>query len=81
MLVLMLFPASRALWFPGGCCYNRSSGLLRQHGSQDMARVSQSAEIAFRARFEGVPPHLPPNAIGGAGLGRFDGRVWRQIGP
>lgn len=81
MLVLfVLFPRVQGpLWGLPADAYNRSSGLSDSMAPGDMARVSQSAEIAFRARFEGVPPSPAERYWRGPVLTRFDGRVWRQI--
>lgn len=46
----------------------------------DIARVSESAAIAFRAAFEGDPPPPAERYWRGPVLTRFDGRSWRP-GP
>lgn len=81
MLVLfVLFPRVQGpLWGLPADAYNRSSGLSDTMAPGDMARVSQSAEIAFRARFESAPPPSAERYWRGPVLTRFDGHVWRQI--
>jgi hypothetical protein len=82
MLVLfLLFPRVQGpLWGLPADAYSAVSGLSDDMAPGDIARVSESAEIAFRAAFEGDPPPPAERYWRGPVLTRFDGRTWRP-GP
>lgn len=82
MLVLfLLFPRVQGpLWGLPADAYSAVSGLSDNMAPGDIARVSESAEIAFRAAFEGDPPPPAERYWRGPVLTRFDGRTWRP-GP
>lgn len=82
MLVLfVLFPRIQGpLWGLPADAYSAVSGLSDDMTPGDIARVSESAEIAFRATFQGPPPPPAERYWRGPVLTRFDGRTWRP-GP
>lgn len=82
MLVLfLLFPRVQGpLWGLPADAYSAVSGLSDDMRPGDIARVSESAAIAFRAAFEGDPPPPAERYWRGPVLTRFDGRSWRP-GP
>ncbi|WP_374484151.1 DUF3488 and DUF4129 domain-containing transglutaminase family protein [Zoogloea sp.] len=79
MLVLfVLFPRVQGpLWGLPADAYNRVSGLSDSMTPGDMARLSESSEIAFRAAFSGELPPPAERYWRGPVLSRFDGRSWR----
>ncbi len=79
MLVLfLLFPRVQGpLWGLPADAYSAVSGLSDDMRPGDIARVSESAAIAFRAAFEGDPPPPAERYWRGPVLTRFDGRSWR----
>lgn len=82
MLVLfVLFPRIQGpLWGLPADAYTGRTGLSDSMSPGDFARISESAAIAFRARFEGEPPPPAERYWRGPVLTEFDGRTWRQ-GP
>ncbi len=82
MLVLfLLFPRVQGpLWGLPADAHSAVSGLSDDMRPGDIARVSESGAIAFRAAFEGDPPPPAERYWRGPVLTRFDGRSWRP-GP
>ena len=81
MLVLfVLFPRVQGpLWGLPSDAFARS-GLSESMAPGDLARLSESSEIAFRVDFSGEPPPPSERYWRGPVLARFDGRTWRA-GP
>lgn len=79
MLVLfVLFPRVQGpLWGLPADAYSRVSGLSDSMTPGDMARLSESSDIAFRAAFAGALPPPSERYWRGPVLSRFDGRSWR----
>ena len=79
MLVLfVLFPRVQGpLWGLPADAYNRVSGLSDHMTPGDVARLSESSEIAFRAAFAGELPPPSERYWRGPVLKHFDGRSWR----
>ncbi|TXH91790.1 DUF3488 and transglutaminase-like domain-containing protein, partial [Thauera aminoaromatica] len=82
MLVLfLLFPRVQGpLWGLPADAHSAVSGLSDDMRPGDIARVSESGAIAFRAAFEGDPPPPAERYWRGPVLTRFDGHSWRP-GP
>lgn len=80
MLVLfVLFPRIQGpLWGLPADAYTHRTGLSDSMSPGDVARISESGAIAFRARFEGDPPPPAERYWRGPVLSEFDGRTWRQ---
>ncbi|MBS0369892.1 MAG: DUF3488 domain-containing transglutaminase family protein [Proteobacteria bacterium] len=79
MLVLfVLFPRVQGpLWGLPADAYNRVSGLSDNMTPGDVARLSESSEIAFRAAFTGELPPPSERYWRGPVLNLFDGHSWR----
>lgn len=79
MLVLfVLFPRVQGpLWGLPADAYSSVTGLSNSMAPGDMARLSESSEIAFRAAFEGDLPPPTERYWRGPVLSRFDGHTWR----
>ena len=78
-VLFVLFPRIQGpLWGLPADAYTRRTGLSDSMAPGDMARVSESGAIAFRARFEGDPPPPAERYWRGPVLSDFDGRTWRQ---
>ncbi len=80
MLVLfVLFPRLGPLWsvpLPGE---GGSRGLAESMTPGDIAELSQSSELAFRASFEGPVPPRPELYWRALTFEQFDGRRWSQL--
>lgn len=79
MLVLfVLFPRVQGpLWGMPRDAYSGLSGLSDSMTPGAISNLSLSGAIAFRAKFEGVPPPQERLYWRGPVLTRFDGRSWR----
>lgn len=78
LLLFVLFPRLGPLWsvpLAGGA---GSRGLAESMSPGDMAEVSQSAEPAFRASFDGPLPARRELYWRALTFERFDGRSWAQ---
>jgi len=81
VVLFVLFPRIQGpLWGLPADAQTHRSGLSDSMAPGDVARISESAAIAFRARFEGDPPPPAERYWRGPVLSDFDGRTWRQ-GP
>lgn len=80
MLVLyLLFPRiAGPLWGLPQDAHSARSGLSEQIAPGSIANLVQSADIAFRVRFEGVPPGRDKLYWRGPVLENFDGATWRR---
>lgn len=78
-VLFVLFPRIQGpLWGLPADAYTHRTGLSDSMAPGDVARVSESAAIAFRARFEGDPPPPAERYWRGPVLSDFDGRTWHQ---
>ncbi|MGX5219585.1 transglutaminase TgpA family protein [Pseudomonas segetis] len=80
LLLFLFFPRMGPLWSLPGANAKGVTGLSDSMAPADIAELSQSSELAFRASFEGQPP--PRNQLywRALTLDRFDGRRWSQSG-
>lgn len=78
LLLFVFFPRLGPLWSLPGPSEQGISGLSDSMAPADIAELSRSAELAFRASFDGSPP--PRNQLywRALTLERFDGRRWSQ---
>ncbi|WP_137885534.1 DUF3488 and transglutaminase-like domain-containing protein [Pseudomonas sp. 2FE] len=78
LLLFVFFPRLGPLWSLPGPRDQGVSGLSDSMAPSDIAELSRSAELAFRASFDGPPP--PRNQLywRALTLERFDGRRWSQ---
>lgn len=79
MLVLfLLFPRVQGpLWGLPADAYSRVGGLSDTMAPGDLARLGESADIAFRVEFQGDPPPASERYWRGPVLTKFDGHTWR----
>ncbi|MCY1411466.1 Protein-glutamine gamma-glutamyltransferase [compost metagenome] len=80
LLLFILFPRLGPLWslpMPGG---KATTGLSDSMMPGDFVDLSQSAELAFRASFDGPPPPRTQLYWRALTLERFDGQRWSQVG-
>lgn len=78
LLLFLLFPRMGPLWslpMPGG---QASTGLSDSMAPGDFVELSQSAELAFRVRFDGAPPPQEQLYWRALTLENFDGERWTQ---
>ncbi|MDD3354362.1 DUF3488 and transglutaminase-like domain-containing protein [Zoogloea sp.] len=82
VVLFVLFPrVPGPLWGLPADAFNRSTGLSDTMTPGDIAHLSESGAIAFRAAFQGASPPPPAERYWrGPVLSRFDGRSWHQ-GP
>ncbi|WP_290698496.1 DUF3488 and DUF4129 domain-containing transglutaminase family protein [Amphritea sp.] len=79
MLVLFLiFPRIGPLWQVDMNTGQSFTGLSDSMSPGDVSRLTRSAEIAFRARFDGLPPPENQRYWRGLTYDRFDGRRWTR---
>lgn len=79
MLVLFLiFPRIGPLWQVDMNTGQSFTGLSDSMSPGDVSRLTRSAEIAFRARFDGPPPPEGQRYWRGLTYDRFDGRRWTR---
>lgn len=79
MLVLFLiFPRIGPLWQVDMNTGQSFTGLSDSMSPGDVSRLTRSAEIAFRARFDGPPPPENQRYWRGLTYDRFDGRRWTR---
>jgi transglutaminase-like putative cysteine protease len=79
LILFVLFPRIPGpLWGLPKDAYEGRTGLPEEMAPGTIDRLSQSDQVAFRARFQGPVP--PPNQLYWRGpvLWRYDGRVWRR---
>lgn len=80
LALFLLFPRLPApLWALPANGHNGSTGLSSQMSPGDITSLAQSAELAFRVRFDGVPPERAQLYWRGPVLENFDGRHWRAL--
>ncbi|WP_269619109.1 DUF3488 and transglutaminase-like domain-containing protein [Zhongshania sp. BJYM1] len=78
LLLFVIFPRIGPLWtmpLPGG---EGKVGMSDSLEFGDIAKLSQSGELAFRVRFEGDLPNLETLYWRGLVLDQFDGRRWSR---
>jgi len=80
MLVLyLLFPRINGpLWGLPADAFTGQTGLSDSMAPGNIANLVRSGEIAFRVRFDEVPPARQQLYWRGPVLENFDGRIWRQ---
>ena len=79
MLVLFLiFPRIGPLWQVDMNTGQSFTGLSDSMSPGDVSKLTRSAEIAFRADFEGLPPPENQRYWRGLTYDRFDGRRWTR---
>ncbi len=82
MIVLfMVMPRLGSLWAVPMQKHGGVTGMSDRMSPGDLARLGQSAELAFRAGFTGAIPPQRKLYWRGLVLSRFDGRTWSQLGP
>lgn len=77
LLLFLVFPRIAPLWqvpLPGG---GARTGMSDEMGPGDIAQLSQSDALVFRAAFSGAVPAQRDLYWRGLVLDKFDGRVWR----
>ena len=77
LLLFLVFPRIGPLWqvpLPGG---GAKTGMSDELSPGDIAQLSQSSELAFRAAFTGAMPSTRDLYWRGLVLDEFDGRTWR----
>ncbi|WP_374244735.1 DUF3488 and DUF4129 domain-containing transglutaminase family protein [Zoogloea sp.] len=78
LILFLLFPRVQGpLWGLPADAFSRIGGLSESMTPGDLARLGESAEIAFRVDFQGDPPPAAERYWRGPVLTRFDGRTWR----
>lgn len=78
LLLFLFFPRMGPLWSLPLPSDKGVTGLSDSMAPADIAELSQSAELAFRASFEGAPPPRRELYWRALTLERFDGRRWSQ---
>ena len=80
LLLFLVFPRMAPLWqvpLPGA---GAKTGMSDRLSPGDIAQLSQSDELAFRAAFSGAIPPAHELYWRGLVLDEFDGRTWRANG-
>lgn len=81
LLLFIVMPRLGSLWSVPTQQHAARTGVSDSMSPGDFSRLGRSAEVAFRARFEGqVPPHNQ-RYWRGLVLSSFDGRTWSQGVP
>lgn len=80
LLLFLFFPRMGPLWSLPGSNSKGVTGLSDTMAPADIAELSQSSELAFRASFEGPVPPRSQLYWRALTLDRFDGRRWSQSG-
>ncbi|CAD5109606.1 transglutaminase TgpA family protein [Zestomonas carbonaria] len=78
ILLFVFFPRMGPLWALPLPSDKGITGLADSMAPADIAELSRSAELAFRAGFEGQPPPRSQLYWRALTLDRFDGRRWSQ---
>jgi protein-glutamine gamma-glutamyltransferase len=78
LLLFVFFPRMGPLWSLPVANDNATTGLSDSMAPADIADLSRSAALAFRASFEGAPPPRSGLYWRALTLDRFDGRRWSQ---
>ncbi|ARU88729.1 DUF3488 and DUF4129 domain-containing transglutaminase family protein [Pseudomonas sp. M30-35] len=78
LLLFIFFPRMGPLWSLPGANSKGVTGLSDNMAPADIAELSQSSELAFRASFEGQAPSRNQLYWRALTLDRFDGRRWSQ---
>ena len=82
MIVLfMVMPRLGSLWAVPMQKHGGVTGMSDRMSPGDLARLGQSAELAFRVGFAGDIPSQRQLYWRALVLSRFDGRTWTQLGP
>lgn len=80
LALFLLFPRLPGpLWALPGNGQGGRTGLSSQMSPGDITSLAQSAETAFRVRFDGEPPDRAQLYWRGPVLESFDGRRWRAL--
>ncbi|WP_339490627.1 transglutaminase TgpA family protein [Pseudomonas sp. EL_65y_Pfl2_R95] len=80
LLLFIFFPRMGPLWSLPGANSKGVTGLSDTMAPADIAELSQSSELAFRASFDGAVPARNQLYWRALTLDRFDGRRWSQSG-
>jgi transglutaminase-like putative cysteine protease len=80
LLLFVFFPRLGPLWSLPTPQNKAVTGLSDSIAPGDIARLSQSGELAFRASFDGPPPPRSRLYWRALTLDRFDGQRWTQSG-
>ena len=79
-ILFVLFPRiDGPLWGMPSDAYAARSGLSEVMAPGSFGRLSESREMAFRARFDGRVPQPSERYWRGPVLGAFDGRAWTPL--
>jgi transglutaminase-like putative cysteine protease len=82
MIVLfVLFPRISPLWSVPLPNDQAKTGVTDQLSPGDIAALTESDELVFRAAFQGNAPRFSQLYWRGLVLGEFDGKTWRQDEP
>jgi len=82
LVFFLFFPRIQGpLWGLPSDAQAGRSGLSNHMEPGAIARLALSDDIAFRARFDGMPPPPARRYWRGPVLGRYDGRVWTELRP
>ncbi len=81
VVLFMVMPRLGSLWAVPMQKHGGVTGMSDRMSPGDLARLGQSAELAFRVGFTGVIPPQRKLYWRGLVLSRFDGRTWTQLGP
>ncbi|KIH84596.1 transglutaminase TgpA family protein [Pseudomonas batumici] len=78
LLLFLFFPRIAPLWSLPLAVDKAQSGLSESMSPGDVAELGRSAELAFRASFDGPPPARRDLYWRALTLEQFDGRRWSQ---
>jgi protein-glutamine gamma-glutamyltransferase len=80
LVLFLLFPRIQGpLWGLPGDAQEGRTGLSDTMSPGNIARLAQSEDIAFRAKFADPLPAKPSLYWRGVVLGHYDGRTWTQL--
>lgn len=79
LLMFLVLPQLSPLWHPPKAD-GAQTGLSEQITPGDIARLSQSSELAFRATFEDTPPVIQQLYWRAIVMEDFDGKTWKVHG-
>ena len=78
IMLFVLVPRIGPLWSVPLPDHSARTGLTDEMTPGDIARLSKSDELVFRARFNSTPPSPEERYWRALVLDRFDGKTWRQ---
>lgn len=79
LLLFVFFPRMGPLWSLPTPSDRGKTGLSESMSPNDIAELSRSDELVFRATFQGVPPPRAQLYWRAMTLEQFDGRRWSQL--